>query len=110
MNIMAVNCVVNFEKMKILTPYTVLIYGNSAQFGSNSDFELEYSGADLIKKKGYLPDIVIPLLKEDLNEILDYGPFENKKLRKNFNNINSITYSINDDIAYRYDDYINTFG
>ncbi|MDA2110301.1 hypothetical protein ORM30_24015 [Bacillus cereus] len=100
---MSLNCRVNFEKIKPLTPYTAIIYGNSAQFGSDSDFELEYSGADLIKKKGYIPDIVMPILKEDLNEVLGYGPFDNKKLRQKFKSTKSITYTIKGDTAYRYD-------
>jgi hypothetical protein len=99
---MSLNCVVYFKRMRILTPYTIIIYGNSSQFGSNSDFEIEYSGADLIKKIGYFPHSVKPLLKEDLNEILGFGPFENKRLKQKFNTINSITYSINGENASRY--------
>lgn len=97
------NCVVRFDKIKYKTPYSSIITGTSFQHGSSSDFELEYSGADLIQKIGYIPAIIIPLLKEDLNGILRYGPVNEKELKKRFKNLDDLSYTMDfeKDKAYR---------
>lgn len=95
--LLSLQCVVNFSNLKHSTPYTVIISGDSAQHGSSSDFELEYSGADLIQRKGYIPKSVLPFLKDDLNDFLGYGPFDKKRLNREFNSLDQLVYLIERD-------------
>ncbi|MCP3027025.1 hypothetical protein [Halobacillus sp. A5] len=79
---MALRCIVYIEGVSEKTPYTIIIRGRSATYGSSPEFELEYTGADLIQKKGYIPNNVMELLKEDLNELVGYGPYQKKRVKK----------------------------
>lgn len=90
---MASNCIVYFEEIEYETDYRAIIKGYSAQFGSHSNFEIEYTGADLVQNYGYIPDKVLRLLKIDLNEILQYGPFQERCIER-MSETKSLGYTI----------------
>lgn len=97
---MASRCIVNIERINEKTPYTIVLRGRSAAYGSSPELELEYSGADLIQKKGYIPNNVLELLKEDLNELLGYGPFEKRRVKK-LKETSSFSYLLEGGNAFR---------
>ncbi|PRR87349.1 hypothetical protein [Bacillus atrophaeus] len=97
---MLTNCNIFFEKFTFRTPYKVTIKGRAAHYGSDYEFKLEYTGTEVNQIIGFIPQDVLRLLKEDLNETVGYGPFQehNKKIARKLEVFN---YSLNGEKAFR---------
>lgn len=87
------NCVITFDSIRKKTNFTYTAKGLVAYRGSYRDFTLEYSGADIHVKYGFLHEEITSSLKEDLNNIVGYGPFERSHGAR-FRNIDQIIYSV----------------
>ncbi|MEK4846403.1 hypothetical protein [Bacillus sp. FSL W8-0183] len=73
---MLTNCNITIKKITLLSKFKYAIQGRAAHSGSDSAFKLEYNGTELNQLIGFIPNSVLILLKEDLNEHLGYVPFQ----------------------------------
>ncbi|MGN7329786.1 hypothetical protein [Bacillus altitudinis] len=73
---MLTNCNITIEKITLVSKFKYVIQGRAAHSGSDNEFKLEYNGTELNQVKGFIPNSVLMLLKEDLNEHLGYVPFQ----------------------------------
>ncbi|MBW3699393.1 hypothetical protein C2U27_03775 [Bacillus aerophilus] len=73
---MLTNCNITIEKIILVSKFKYVIQGRAAHSGSDNEFKLEYNGTELNQVKGFIPNSVLMLFKEDLNEHLGYVPFQ----------------------------------
>jgi hypothetical protein len=67
--------VFNIDKAELKTDYTIVFTGNCTR--CDSDFKLEYSGADLFNvSNACIPEDWLAELKNALNDDYGYGPFK----------------------------------
>lgn len=77
-----------FIEMEFKTDYTIIFKGCNAHMGE--EFEIEYTGADLIFRSWNmgLTDKQEEKLKDILNEQYGYGPFDKEEVKKEFESNN----------------------
>ncbi|MEI2319042.1 hypothetical protein [Bacillus paramobilis] len=95
------NCAINFTRLEHKTPYTIILFGSTSHSANHFEFEIEYTGVELVMKKGYIPENVLSVFKDDLNDIFDYGPFDKKRINREFKKLNRWMYSITGDTVTR---------
>ncbi|PFL21678.1 hypothetical protein COJ07_10345 [Bacillus cereus] len=87
------NCAINFDDLKHKTPNTLIIFGSTSHSGGHYKFEIEYTGIELIMKKGFIPENVLSVFKDDLYDIFGYAPFDKKRINSKFKKLERWMYS-----------------
>ncbi|WP_255233904.1 hypothetical protein [Bacillus altitudinis] len=88
------NCNITIEKITLVSKFKYAIQGRAAHNGSDNKFKLEYNGTELNQVNGFIPNSVLMLLKEDLNEHLGYVPFQkNNQISSGLENV-SLYFSL----------------